>query len=167
MDKQDNYARRAGYSRQLVWCPKLGDSTFLSHALEVVPMPTDRNVFGTELEPCSTEPMTGYLRDGCCHAVESDVGRHEVCAIMTEEFLTFSKAQGNDLITPRPEFAFPGLEPGDRWCLCLPRWVEAHQAGHAPPVILEATHEAVLDELEPNTLRAYEYGRGGDDDSAE
>ncbi len=122
-------------------------------------MSTETNVFGTELEPCSTEPMTGYLRDGCCTAVDSDLGRHEVCAVMTDEFLTYSKAQGNDLITPRPEFEFPGLEAGDRWCLCLGRWIEALEADCAPPVILEATNESVLGELEADTLREYEYGR--------
>ena len=120
----------------------------------------DRNVFGTELEPCGTDPETGYLRDGCCRAVESDVGRHEVCAVMTEEFLAFGRAEGNDLVTPRPELGFPGLEPDDRWCLCLGRWVEAYRAGTAPPVVLEATHENVLGELDPDVLREYEYGRG-------
>ena len=117
----------------------------------------DRNVFGTELEPCGTDPVTGYLRDGCCRAVESDVGRHEVCAVMTEEFLTFGRANGNDLVTPKPEFDFPGLDPGDRWCLCLARWVEAHRAGRAPPIVLEATHEAVLTELDTDLLREYAY----------
>lgn len=116
----------------------------------------DRNVFGTELEPCSTDPETGYLRDGCCRVVESDVGRHEVCAVMTEEFLSFGRAQGNDLVTPRPEVDFPGLEPGDRWCLCLGRWIEAYRAGRAPPMVLEATHERVLGELDPDVLREYE-----------
>ncbi|WP_290811142.1 DUF2237 family protein [Halovivax sp.] len=122
-------------------------------------MPADRNVFGTELEPCSTDPETGYRRDGCCRAVEADIGRHEVCAVMTEEFLEFSAAQGNDLLTPRPELQFPGLEPGDRWCLCLGRWVEAYRAGRAPPVVLEATHEAVLADLDPDVLRECEHGR--------
>ena len=120
-------------------------------------MATDRNVFGGELEPCSTDPTTGYLRDGCCRRVEGDHGRHELCAVVTEEFLEYSRAQGNDLVTPRPEFEFPGLEPGDRWCLCVARWDEAEEAGCAPPVVLEATHEAVLRDIEPDTLRAHEH----------
>lgn len=118
---------------------------------------TARNVYGTELRPCSTDPETGFLRDGDCRHLRRDPGRHEVCAVLTEEFLTFSKAQGNDLVTPRPEMNFPGLEPGDRWCLCLPRWIEAADAGVVPPVVLEATHERVLDELSPDTLREHEH----------
>lgn len=117
----------------------------------------DRNVYGTELEPCSTDPTTGFLRDGCCRRVEGDHGRHELCAVMTESFLEFSADQGNDLLTPRPELDFPGLEAGDRWCLCLGRWIEALEADCAPPVVLEATHEAVLRDVEPDTLREYEY----------
>ena len=120
-------------------------------------MEADRNVFGTELEPCSADPTTGFQRDGCCRAVEADVGRHEICAVMTEEFLQFSAEQGNDLLTPRAELSFPGLEPGDRWCLCLGRWVEAYHAGRAPPLVLEATHEAVLRDLDPDVLRECEY----------
>lgn len=120
-------------------------------------MESDRNVYGGDLQPCSTDPMTGYLRDGCCHRVDGDQGRHELCAVMTEEFLQFSRARGNDLITPRPEFEFPGLEPGDHWCLCVPRWVEAEEEDCAPPVVLEATHEAVLRDIEPGTLREHEY----------
>lgn len=126
---------------------------------------TDRNVFGTELEPCSTDPMTGFLRDGCCRRVESDRGRHELCAVLTEEFLQFSTAQGNDLTTPRPELEFPGLEPGDRWCLCLGRWLEAEEEGCAPPVVLEATHEAVLRDVEPDLLREHEYDPRDDEPS--
>ncbi|WP_226004241.1 DUF2237 family protein [Natrinema salinisoli] len=125
-------------------------------------MPDDRNVYGTELEPCSTDPTTGYTRDGCCRRVEADRGRHELCAVVTEEFLRFSRAQGNDLTTPRPEFEFPGLEPGDRWCLCLARWVEAEEAGCAPPVVLEATHEAVLRDVDPDLLREHEYDASDD-----
>lgn len=120
-------------------------------------MTSDRNVFGAELEPCSTDPMTGYLRDGCCRRVDGDHGRHELCAVLTQEFLEFSAARGNDLLTPRPEFDFPGLEPGDRWCLCLGRWVEALEADCAPPVVLEATHEAVLRDVDVDVLREYEY----------
>jgi uncharacterized protein (DUF2237 family) len=117
----------------------------------------DTNALGTDLEPCSTDPETGYLRDGCCRHVESDRGRHEICAVVTEEFLEFSRARGNDLITPRPRLDFPGLDPGDRWCLCLGRWIEAEEDGVAPPVVLEATHEAVLEEVPFSTLLAYEY----------
>jgi len=119
--------------------------------------PDESNALGTDLEPCSTDPATGYLRDGCCHHLESDRGRHELCAVMTEEFLQFSKARGNDLITPRPQLDFPGLDPGDRWCLCLGRWVEAVAEGVAPPVVLEATHEAVLEEVPFSTLLDHEY----------
>lgn len=117
----------------------------------------DRNVYGTELRPCSEDPETGFLRDGHCRHLRRDPGRHEVCAVLTEEFLSFSTAQGNDLVTPQPEMNFPGLEAGDRWCLCLPRWIEAREAGSAPPLVLEATHERVLDEIDPDTLREYEF----------
>ena len=103
-----------------------------------------RNVLGGELASCSTEPVTGFYRNGCCETGPHDVGMHTVCAVMTAEFLAFSKAMGNDLSTPRPEFAFPGLKPGDRWCLCAPRWKEALDAGVAPPLVLEACHEETL-----------------------
>ncbi len=115
----------------------------------------DRNVEGDALEPCSTDPETGYLRDGHCRHLARDPGRHEVCAVLTDEFLSFSRAQGNDLVTPRPEMNFPGLEPGDRWCLCLPRWLEAKAAGVAPPVVLSATNESVLEAVDRETLREY------------
>jgi uncharacterized protein (DUF2237 family) len=105
----------------------------------------DRNVLGGPLEACSRSPMTGYFRDGCCRTGEDDLGRHTVCAVMTDEFLTFSKSRGNDLVTPRPEWRFPGLNAGDRWCLCALRWREAYEAGCAPRVVLEATHERTLD----------------------
>lgn len=117
----------------------------------------ERNVLGGELEPCSEDPKTGYLRDGCCRDRTDDPGRHEVCAVMTDDFLQFSQRRGNDLITPRPEFDFPGLEPGDRWCLCLGRWVEAAESDVAPPVVLEATNEAVLDDVPFSTWNAHEY----------
>jgi uncharacterized protein (DUF2237 family) len=120
-------------------------------------MTDEANVLGTELDSCSEDPATGYLRDGCCHHLPEDAGRHEVCAVVTEAFLTFSKQQGNDLVTPRPALDFPGLEPGDRWCLCLGRWVEAHEAGVTPPVVLEATSEAVLEEIPFSTLNEHEY----------
>jgi uncharacterized protein (DUF2237 family) len=120
-------------------------------------MTDESNVLGTELQPCSEDPMTGYLRDGCCHQHPEDAGRHEICAVVTEAFLSFSRQQGNDLVTPQPRFDFPGLEPGDQWCLCVGRWVEAHEAGVAPPVVLEATSEAVLDEIPFETLNEHEY----------
>lgn len=99
------------------------------------------NVLGDELEPCSYDPMTGYYRDGCCNTGAGDVGVHTVCVVVSEEFLAFSAAVGNDLSTPRPEYGFAGLKPGDRWCLCAPRWQEAYDAGLAPQVVLAATHE--------------------------
>ncbi|MES2978858.1 MAG: DUF2237 domain-containing protein [Pseudomonadota bacterium] len=100
-----------------------------------------RNVLGTELVPCSYDPLTGYFRDGCCNTDESDAGSHLVCARVTQEFLEFSLARGNDLTTPRPQWRFAGLKPGDRWCLCVNRWKEALDAGAAPQVVLESTHE--------------------------
>jgi uncharacterized protein (DUF2237 family) len=103
-----------------------------------------RNVLGERLEVCSIDPMTGFYRDGCCNTGREDLGSHSVCAVMTEEFLEFSRSRGNDLSTPVPEFGFPGLKPGDRWCLCAPRWQEAMEAGQAPRVVLRATHEAAL-----------------------
>jgi uncharacterized protein (DUF2237 family) len=102
------------------------------------------NVLGTPLVPCSYDPLTGYYRDGCCNTDEHDQGSHVVCAKVTQAFLDFSRAQGNDLVTPRPEHRFAGLKAGDRWCLCARRWQEAWAAGVAPPVILESTHEHAL-----------------------
>lgn len=104
-----------------------------------------RNVLGEPLQACSERPLTGFFRDGCCNTSPEDAGVHTVCAVMTAEFLEFSKARGNDLSTPLPEFGFPGLQPGDRWCLCAPRWREALDAGRAPQVVLAATHEASLE----------------------
>jgi uncharacterized protein (DUF2237 family) len=103
-----------------------------------------RNVLGESLEICSLKPMTGFYRDGCCNTGREDVGSHTVCAVMTPEFLAFSKSRGNDLSTAVPEFGFPGLKPGDRWCLCAPRWQEAVEANKAPRVVLRATHEGAL-----------------------
>jgi uncharacterized protein (DUF2237 family) len=107
-------------------------------------MPDDKNVLGGRLEPCSTSPRTGFYRDGCCNTGPEDVGLHVVCAQMTKEFLVFSAEQGNDLSTPAPEHGFPGLKPGDRWCICASRWREAFEAGKAPSVVLSATHEETL-----------------------
>ena len=104
-----------------------------------------RNVLGGPLLPCSVAPLTGFFRDGCCNTGPEDIGLHVVCAEVSAEFLQFSKAAGNDLSTPRPEYGFAGLSPGDRWCLCAARWEEARRAGFAPPVLLEATHEAALE----------------------
>jgi uncharacterized protein (DUF2237 family) len=103
-----------------------------------------RNVLGTELQPCSNTPLTGFFRNGCCETGPDDTGLHTVCAVMSAEFLAFSKAAGNDLSTPMPAYGFPGLKPGDRWCLCAPRWKEALDAGMAPQLVLEATHEETL-----------------------
>ena len=103
-----------------------------------------RNVLGEPLEICSITPMTGFYRDGCCNTGREDVGSHTVCTVMTSAFLDFSKSRGNDLSTPMPEFGFPGLKPGDRWCLCAPRWQEAFEANQAPRVVLRATHEGAL-----------------------
>ena len=103
-----------------------------------------RNVLGETLEICSISPMTGFFRDGCCNTSQDDVGSHTVCVVMTAAFLEFSKSRGNDLSTPVPEFGFPGLKPGDRWCLCAPRWQEALEAEKAPRVVLRATHEGAL-----------------------
>jgi uncharacterized protein (DUF2237 family) len=104
-----------------------------------------KNVLGTDLKPCSQNPKTGFFRDGFCRTNEKDQGKHVVASIMTNEFLIFSKSKGNDLITPNPLYGFPGLKKGDKWCLCAIRWQEAYTAGHAPKVILEATHERALD----------------------
>ncbi len=106
--------------------------------------PKPKNVLGTDLRSCCTDPMTGFYRDGYCRTGADDTGRHTVCIIATEEFLRFSKAVGNDLSTPMPQYAFPGLVAGDKWCLCMLRWREALEAGMAPQVILEACHESVL-----------------------
>ncbi|MEM9419035.1 MAG: DUF2237 domain-containing protein [Planctomycetota bacterium] len=120
----------------------------------IAPNPQIKNVLGTELQPCSTDPMTGFFRDGCCKTGPNDTGSHTVCAIMTAEFLEFTRAQGNDLSTPRPEYRFPGLKPGDRWCLCAARWREADEAGIAPPVVLDATHAKAVDIVPLASLEA-------------
>jgi uncharacterized protein len=107
-------------------------------------MAEDTNVLGGRLEPCSVEPRTGFYRDGCCNTGPEDLGLHVICARMTADFLAFSAERGNNLSTPQPEVGFPGLKPGDRWCLCAGRWREALDAGVAPPVVLSATHEETL-----------------------
>lgn len=113
------------------------------------------NVLGKRLAPCSQDPVTGFFRDGCCNTSEEDHGSHTVCVLLTAEFLDFSRSRGNDLSTPRPEFGFPGLKAGDRWCLCAARWREAMRAGCAPRVVLEATHEAVLQYVSLDELRTH------------
>jgi uncharacterized protein len=118
-------------------------------------MPKAKNVLGGDLQTCSTDPMTGFYRNGCCDTGPSDEGLHTVCAQVTEEFLTFSKQRGNDLSTPVPAFGFPGLKPGDRWCVCVSRWKEALDAGVAPPINLEATHISVLEFVARDDLMAH------------
>lgn len=124
------------------------------------------NVFGTPLEPCGTDPLTGFYRDGCCETGPEDLGVHTVCVVATAEFLRFSREAGNDLSTPRPEFDFPGVRPGDRWCVCAARWKEAWEAGKAPPVVLTATHEATLDVIPLSEVAKYGYREGEDDPRA-
>jgi uncharacterized protein len=119
------------------------------------------NVLGTALVPCSYDPLTGYLRDGCCNTDATDGGSHLICARMTQEFLVFSLQRGNDLMTPRPEFRFAGLKAGDRWCLCANRWQEAVSTGVAPPVVLECTHERALEFVTLQTLQQHAYKASG------
>ncbi|MBC6414283.1 MAG: DUF2237 domain-containing protein [Chromatiales bacterium] len=114
-----------------------------------------RNILGTDLQSCCTEPMTGFLRDGYCKTSNIDRGTHVVCAVMTDEFLEFTKSRGNDLSTPRPQYEFPGLKAGDRWCLCALRWKEAYDAGVAPPLKPEATHEKALELIAKQALKEY------------
>jgi len=113
------------------------------------------NVLGTELELCGTDPVTGFFRTGLCDTCGDDIGMHTVCAVMTEQFLEFSKERGNDLSTPRPEYRFRGLQSGDRWCICMNRWIEAYQAGVAPTVRLESTHISVLEFVSLATLQGF------------
>jgi uncharacterized protein (DUF2237 family) len=122
-----------------------------------------KNVLGGELESCSTQPMTGFYRDGCCNTGRDDAGLHLVCAEMTDEFLAFSKSRGNDLSTPMPHYDFPGLVEGDRWCLCVMRWKEAYEAGMAPLVNLRATHISALEFVDLEVLREYATGDSLDD----
>ncbi len=118
-----------------------------------------KNVLGGELETCCTSPMTGFYRDGTCNTGGGDFGAHVVCAQVTEEFLAFTKSQGNDLSTPMPMSDFPGLKPGDRWCLCASRWKEALDAGVAPPVVLSSTHASTLEYVSLNELRQHAQGQ--------
>ena len=118
-------------------------------------MPTPKNVLGSELQSCSTDPLTGFYRDGCCRTGRDDVGIHTVCIQATAEFLEFSKQVGNDLSTPIEMYQFPGVQPGQRWCLCAQRWSQALQAGFAPPVVLEATHISTLEFADLEDLQAH------------
>jgi len=119
------------------------------------PQPIALNVLGTPLELCSCEPMTGWFRDGSCRTDAADLGRHSVCCVVSEAFLRYSKAQGNDLSTPAPNYGFPGLRAGDHWCVCAPRWIEAHQDGMAPPVRLEATEASALELIPLEVLQQF------------
>lgn len=124
-----------------------------------------RNVLGSLLQVCSVSPMTGFVRDGVCHTGPQDVGSHTVCAQMTDTFLRYAQRRGNDLVTPAPEYGFPGLKAGDRWCVCATRWLEAAEDGVAPPVVLDATHERALQkialaDLEYHALRHPDYPAG-------
>lgn len=120
------------------------------------------NVRGKPLQPCGLDPLTGFFRDGCCNSGYADQGMHTVCAVVTAEFLAYSASQGNDLASPVPQAAFPGLRPGDRWCLCVARWLEAYRAGVAPPVDLEATHEETLAVIDLAVLEEHALPSGGD-----
>jgi len=113
------------------------------------------NVFDEPLRDCSSDPVTGFFRDGCCNTSDADLGSHTVCVGLTREFLEFSRERGNDLSTPRPEFGFPGLNPGDRWCLCAARWLEAYEANAAPRVYLTSTHRRALEIVPLELLRAH------------
>jgi hypothetical protein len=139
--------------------PVLASKEFLDAAPgfmeEGLRMDRDLNVLGGPLEPCSFDPQTGFYRNGRCSVGEEDVGCHAVCVRVSEEFLEFSRAAGNDLSTPVPAYDFPGLKPGDRWCLCAPRWKQALDAGYAPPVYLKATHRAALDYVTRSILEEY------------
>lgn len=115
----------------------------------------ERNVLGGELEPCSTEPMTGFFRDGCCRTGPQDLGSHTICAVVTHEFLEHQRSIGNDLTSPMPEYRFPGLTPGDRWCVTAVNWARAYNAGVAAPVVLAATHEKVLSTVPLAALREH------------
>lgn len=113
------------------------------------------NVFGEPLEPCGMDPVTGFFRDGCCNTNAQDYGSHTVCVDLTQEFLEFSRSRGNDLMTPMPQFNFPGLNPGESWCLCATRWLEAHEANAAPRVYLRRTHQRALETVPMDILRSY------------
>ncbi len=128
---------------------------------------SERNVLGGDLDPCSTDPMTGFFRDGCCSTGPEDTGSHTICAVATPEFLAHQRAIGNDLGTPRPEFRFPGLVPGDRWCVTAPNWARAYAEGVAAPVVLASTHESVLRIVPLEALRQHAVDVPADPSSLE
>lgn len=121
----------------------------------MAPVMTERNVLGNQLEPCSTDPLTGFYRNGACHTGPEDLGLHTICAVMTTDFLEHQKMIGNNLITPVPEYMFPGLSPGDRWCVTARNWLRAHHDGRAAPVVLESTHETTLEIVPLSVLEMY------------
>lgn len=123
---------------------------------------TDRNVLGSELEPCGTDPLTGFYRDGCCTSGAEDVGSHTICVVATVEFLAHQRSVGNDLSTPVSAYGFPGLQPGDRWCVVAARWMQAHEAGVAAPVVLASTHERALEIVPLEILRSHAVDVPGD-----
>ena len=125
-------------------------------------MTTDRNVLGGDLEVCGTQPLTGFFRDGCCSTGPEDLGSHTVCAVATREFLDHQRAVGNDLSTPMPQYRFPGLQPGDRWCVVAARWLQAYQDGVAAPVVLAATNERATDIVPLEVLRQHAVDVPGD-----
>ena len=125
-------------------------------------MSIQKNVLGTALRICSRNPLTGYFRNGCCETDGEDAGEHTICTEVTEKFLQFSKITGNDLSTPRPEYGFAGLKPGDRWCVCASRWKQAYDAGVIAPMVLEATHESFLDFLPLGELKKHAIDSAGD-----
>ena len=128
-------------------------------------MSEQRNVLGGVLQPCGLDPVTGFYRDGCCTSEPEDAGTHTICAVVTREFLAHQQSVGNDLITPRPEWEFPGLSPGDRWCVVAVRWVQAHLDGAAPPVVLESTNERALEIVPLAVLESYAADVPGDPSS--
>ena len=128
-------------------------------------MSDDHSVLGGPLEECGADPLTGFYRDGCCTSGPDDVGSHTVCAVVTAEFLVHQRSVGNDLSTPRPEYRFPGLRPGDRWCVVALRWLQAHEDGVAPPVVLAATNERALEVVPLDVLRRYAVDVPGDPSS--
>lgn len=145
----------AGYTARLEAKTARRVPRVIHRALSLPHWTMAKNVLGTDLQTCSNDPTTGFYRDGCCNTGGDDVGVHTVCAVVTDEFLEFSKAAGNDLSTPMPQFGFPGLRDGDQWCLCAPRWQEAFEAGKAPRVVLEATHIQTLEWCTLDDLKAH------------
>lgn len=144
-------------SRSLSRLPLSAYTTFRLSRLIMTPLPS-RNVLGGPLKPCSSSPLTGFYRNGRCDTCAEDAGCHTVCVEVSESFLTYSRQTGNDLSTPRPEYRFPGLKPGDRWCVCAGRWLEAFEAGFPSPVILAATHERTLEIVSLDLLRQHAAG---------